>query len=113
MAKENKNKTQKKSSEGALPTIRKDIVIGHIGADKSETIDFEEPIVLQKSQFSVERYSQEFFKLIKARLKTPLIIVMDTLDSEAKIIQVGYFSALEAGLWYTIIPLTAEELAKV
>lgn len=110
MAKTDKPKPSKKNGSENLSEIRKTIVVGHLGTEKSDTLDFEEPIIMKTDQFKVERYSAEFFKLIKARPKTPLIIVLDSLEQDATIIQVGYFSALEAGLWYNIINLTPEEL---
>jgi len=110
MAKAKGNKPPKEKGSATLHDIRKNIVVGHLGADKAETLDFEEPIIMKVDQFKTERYSHEFFKLIRARLKAPLIIVVDNLDEDAIITQVGYFNALEAGLWYTIINLTTDEL---
>lgn len=114
MAKEKDKKTAPPKKEKNLTEIRKAIVLKHLGEDKLNTLDFENAIVLTKPTFERERYNIEFFKMIKAKSPIrPLIIVADGEGETASIIQIGYFDALEAGLWYNIIPLHADELAQI
>lgn len=109
MAKDNKNKNKKGGDDkpnapklgdtlkAILPTIR-----------GGGVILTDEPLVMTPEGFRSERYSPEFYKLIKAKApNTPLIIVQEDGQS---VKQLGWFDALDTGLWYNVINTPAEIL---
>lgn len=94
----------------SLPEIRTEAIRRHVTPVILASIDFENPIIVDKAALLKERYSAEFFKLLKSTSKTPLIIVTDSPGETAVSIEVGYFSILQEGPWYNIIPVPSDIL---
>lgn len=80
-----------------LPTLR-----------NNGTLSVEGAIRMNRATFNSERYSIEFYKLIKGMQPTsPLIIIQEEGESVSEL---GWFDALDTGLWYNLITVPSDIL---
>lgn len=110
MAKTNdKKRTKGAGSNGSSQPSLEEMLKTHLPNLRTNgKLLIDEPIRMDAKKFATERYSIEFFKLIKAKSpNTPLIIIQ---EEDQPVTQLGWFDALDTGLWYNILPVPQDIL---
>lgn len=122
--KTSKLKPAKGYQEPAIPVIettkpditqfRKSITSQYVAPNVIASLSLSNPFLINRIDFNAKRYDPSFLNNLKDTdgLDRPIFII-DGEDPDVIILEIGYFTKLETGHWYNIIPIPFTELTKL